>query len=164
VTVVLPPIIVNAFGVPSLVMGGTTTLTFSLTNPNPSTTLTGIAFIDVLNGVVVGTPNGLADGCDAGVISANSGSNTVSLSGATLGPGESCVFAVNVTAIAQGPLTNSTGVVTSIEGGAGTAALAGVMVTAEPAEIIPTLQGWGLLLLATLLMLSATATEALKRP
>ena len=45
---VAPPTIAKAFGAASIVVNGTTTLTFTLTNPNPATALTGVGFTDTL--------------------------------------------------------------------------------------------------------------------
>ncbi len=162
VTVIAPPVIVNAFGVPSLVLGTTTDLRYSITNPNPDRTLSGVGFIDVLTGgLVVATPNGLSDGCSGGTVTAVPGSNSISLNGATLGPGESCVFGVNVTATETGHVVETTGTVISNEGGAGPGSIAGIVVILEQPSAIPTLDRVGLLLL--LLLLSCAAAIVLVR-
>ena len=60
--VVSPPTIAKAFGAASIAVNGTTALTFTLTNPNPGTALTGVGFSDTLPaGLVVATPNGAGD-------------------------------------------------------------------------------------------------------
>jgi hypothetical protein len=91
--------------------------------------LTGIGFSDTLPaGLILSTPNGLAGSCGGGTITATAGSNSISLTGATLGAGGSCTFSVNVTAISAGLQTNTTSAVTSIEGGNGLAATATIAV------------------------------------
>ena len=70
---VAPPTIAKAFGAASIVVNGTTTLTFTLTNPNPGIALNGVGFTDNLPaGLVVATPNGLASTC-GGTVTAVAG-------------------------------------------------------------------------------------------
>jgi uncharacterized repeat protein (TIGR01451 family) len=111
---VLPPIITKAFGDSEvLLFFGSTALSFTLTNPN-TVPLTGLAFTDTLPyGLLVSTPNGLTGSCGGGIITAIAGSNSISLSSATLAPGASCAFSVNVTGTATGVQTNTTSTVTS---------------------------------------------------
>src|SRR5260370_25586279 len=81
-----PPTIAKAFGASSVVLNGTTSLTFTLANPaaNPDT-LTGIAFTDTFPaGIVVATPNGLSGSCGGGTITATQTSGGVSPSRAPL--------------------------------------------------------------------------------
>jgi uncharacterized repeat protein (TIGR01451 family) len=47
-TIVAPPVITKAFGALSIPVGGSTSLTFTITNPNATVTLTTVAFIDTL--------------------------------------------------------------------------------------------------------------------
>jgi uncharacterized repeat protein (TIGR01451 family) len=63
--VVAPPIISKAFGAASILANGTTTLTFTFTNPAANTVaLTGLALSDDLpGGMVVANPNGLSNTC-----------------------------------------------------------------------------------------------------
>ncbi|MFG3701809.1 ice-binding family protein, partial [Micromonospora sp. NPDC047620] len=56
---IAPPTIAKAFGDAIIPSGGTTSLEFTLSNPNPGTSLTGVGFSDTLPaGLVVSTPNG----------------------------------------------------------------------------------------------------------
>ena len=83
---IAPPTIVKAFGAAGIGVGGTTTLTFTIDNPNAVTTLTGVGFNDTLSGgLVVATPNGLTGSCAGTFPVATAGSGTISLTGATLG-------------------------------------------------------------------------------
>ena len=130
VTVVAPPTIAKSFGAPTLSAGGGTTLTFALTNPNATTTLTGVGFTDMLpGGLVVSTPNGLTGTCGGGTITSVPGSRSVSLGGAGLGASASCTVTVNVTATGSGPGNNVTSVVTSVQGGNGGSASASLTVS-----------------------------------
>ena len=132
--VIAPPTIAKAFGAASIGVNGTTTLTVTLTNPNSGTALTGVGFTDVLPaGLVVATPNGLTGSCGGGTITATAGATTVGLAGATLAAGTSCVFAINVKGVAAGSQVNTTGAVTSANGGAGNAATASITVLAPVA-------------------------------
>jgi arabinogalactan endo-1,4-beta-galactosidase len=123
-------------------LNGTTTLTFNLSNPNTNQTLTGISFRDTLpSGQVIAIPNALTGTCGGGTITA--GSNSVNLSGATLSASSSCSFSVNVTGVTSGTQNNTTGAVTSNEGGQGGAATATLIVAGqsqqppEPTDITP---------------------------
>jgi hypothetical protein len=153
-TAIEPPTIVKSFGAVTLPLGGSTSLSFILDNPNPSTALTGVGFTDVLPaGLVVSTPLVLVGGC-SGVITANPGTGVISLAGATLAPSTSCSFSVDVTGTTPGPQNNVSGPVTSVEGGSGGTAIATVTVldpgSGGPASI-PALQPWALGFLGLLL-------------
>lgn len=134
---VLPPTIAKAFGAASVALNGTTTLTFNLSNPNTSQTLSGIGFTDALPpGQVVGTPNALTGSCGGGMVTAVGGSNSVSLSAATLSARASCSFSLNVTGTASGTQKNTTNAVTSNEGGKGAMASA-TLIVAGPSQQPP---------------------------
>ncbi len=133
ITVVAPPTIAKAFGAASIPLNGSTSLSFTITNPNTTVALTGVGFSDTLPaGLVVSTPNGLTGTCGAGTITATAGTNVISLSGGTIAANASCTFSVNVTGIAAGQQTNTTGNVTSTEGGTGGTATASISVEAPP--------------------------------
>jgi hypothetical protein len=125
-----PPTISTAFGAATIPLNGTTSKSFTITNPNPNTSLSGIGFTDTLPaGLVVATPNGLSGSSGGGSITATAGSGTISLSGATLGGGESITFSVNVTGTTSGTKVNTTSAVTSADSGAGSTATARFTVT-----------------------------------
>jgi uncharacterized repeat protein (TIGR01451 family) len=120
-----PPTISKSFGVSSIPVGGTTSLSFTIANPNGGATLTGVGFTDNLPaGLVVATPNGLSGSCGSGTISAIAGSGGISLSGATIAANSVCTLQVNVTGTTAGVKNNTTSAVTSIEGGNGNIASA----------------------------------------
>ncbi len=128
--IALAPTLTKAFGAVSIGPGGTTTLTFTLNNPN-TISLTGLSFADTLpGGLIVATPNGLTGSCDAGTITAVAGTNSIALAGATLAGGASCTFRVDVTALgtAIGLLTNTTGPVLIGQAVAGAVATASIFV------------------------------------
>lgn len=109
---------------------GSTTLSFTITNPlaNPAP-LTGIAFTDVLpSGLTVSAP--LIGACGGGTITAVPGSNSISLSGASLASGASCTFSVQVNGTAVGVQTNTTSTITTAEGLVGSPATASTRVQA----------------------------------
>jgi len=133
VTVVLPPSISKSFGAVSIPLGGTTTLTFKITNPNTTVTLTTVSFTDTLPaGLVVANPNGLTNTCgDAPV--AVPGSNIIILTNGPIAPTATCTLAVNVQATAEANVTNSV-TVTSVEGGTGNTATATLTIGAFSAR------------------------------
>ncbi|PYT99901.1 MAG: hypothetical protein DMG34_20070, partial [Acidobacteria bacterium] len=130
-SVVAPPSISKSFGAASIPVNGTTSLSFTITNPAANTvSLTGVAFTDTLPaGLLVNTPNGLSGTCGGGTITAVAGSSSVSLSGATLAANASCTFSVNVKGTTSGAKNNTTAAVTSTNGGTGNTASASVTVT-----------------------------------
>jgi uncharacterized repeat protein (TIGR01451 family) len=133
ITVVAPPVITKAFGAASIPLNGSTSLSFTIQNNNTTTTLTGVAFSDTLPaGLEVSTPNGLTGTCGSGTITAVAGSSVISLSGGTLPASSSCTFSVNVTGTTAGAKNNTTGNVTSTEGGTGGTASASIKVEAPP--------------------------------
>ena len=136
ITVVAPPIIIKAFGAASIPLNGSSTsLSFTIQNNNATVGLTGVGFSDTLPaGLAISTPNGLTGSCGGGTITATAGTNVISLSGATLASGTSCNFSVNVTGTTAGQKDNTTGAVTSTEGGTGGTASASVIVVAPPVD------------------------------
>jgi uncharacterized repeat protein (TIGR01451 family) len=130
-----PPTITKSFGAASIPVNGSTSLTFSITNPDGANPRTGVAFTDNLPaGLVVATPNGLSGTCGAGTITATAGSGTITLAGGTLAAGGNCTFSVNVTGTTAGVKNNSTQV-TSIEAGPGNTTNASITVAAPPVII-----------------------------
>ena len=133
ITVVAAPTLAKAFGAASIPLNGSTSLSFTVTNPNTTAAFTGVGFSDTLPaGLVISTPNGLTGSCGGGTITATQGTNVISLSGATLAANACCTFSINVTGIAAGTQNNTTGAVTSTEGGTGGTASASINVVAPP--------------------------------
>lgn len=118
------PTLTKSFGSTPQLNFGSAPLTFTVTNPNNGT-LTGISFTDTLPGSLsVSSPNGLSGSCDGGTITAVPGSQTISLTGATLAANASCTFSVQVLAAGFGPVTNTTSNITADGGLVGTPATA----------------------------------------
>jgi hypothetical protein len=152
VAAIAAPTFSKAFG-GTIPLNGSTTLSFTITNPNGSP-LTGVGFTDTFPaGLVVSTPNGLTGSCGGGTITAVAGSGSVTLAGATLAPSGSCTFSVSVTGNSLGTKVNTTSAITSVEGGSGTTATANLIVGVIPP--VPTLQQWALWLLGLLMLISA---------
>ncbi|HVG91825.1 MAG TPA: hypothetical protein VNB54_10090, partial [Alphaproteobacteria bacterium] len=142
ITVVAPPTISKAFGAGSIPLNGTTSVTFTISNPNTTAAgdLTGVAFSDTLpvsSGpgtatLVVATPNGVANTC-SGTVTATAGTGVISLSGASVAHNASCTLTVNVTGTVEGDANNTTGAITSTQGGTGaTSNTATLKVVAPP--------------------------------
>lgn len=135
-SVVGPPAITKAFGATNIPLNGTTSLTFTITNPNTVSAISGVAFTDSLPaGLIVATPNGLNGVC-GGAVTAAPGSGSIGLTGGTLAAGASCMIVVDVSGTTSGGKNNTTGNVTSTEGGTGNTASATVLVVAPPTLMI----------------------------
>ncbi len=118
-----PPSMRIAFDPASVEEGATSKLTFTIKNPEAnSVALSGVAVTDTL-------PDGLAvsllksNDC-GGTVSAVHGGRSISLTGGTIAANSSCTVAVEVTGTVAGRLTNTTGVVSSSNGGNGNTASA----------------------------------------
>jgi uncharacterized repeat protein (TIGR01451 family) len=121
------PVIAKVFGAASIPLNGSTSLSFTITNPNVASSLTNVAFTDTLPaGLVVSTPNGLAGSCGGGVITATAGSGSILLAGATLAGSASCSFSVNVTGTSAGTKVNA--VTVNSDQGTGNTATASITV------------------------------------
>lgn len=137
-----PPTIAKSFGAASIPLNGSTSLSFTITNPNTiilgmDPPLSGVGFTDTLpTGLVVSTPNGLTGSCGGGAITATAASGSVSLTGAALADGASCTFAVNVTGTTAGTKNNTTGAVYSNESGNGNTASASLVVQAVSIPVL----------------------------
>ena len=105
----------KAFGAASILIGQSTSLTFTVTNPNPTfTTLTSLSFADGLPGrLMVASPNGLEH--LRGQLLRSPGSAIVSMGNVTLAPGASCTWKVDVIATSAGTKNNTTNHISSTE-------------------------------------------------
>jgi len=132
-SVVATPVINKTFGTTNLITGETTSLTFTITNPNGATALTGVGFTDTLPAGLDVTSATVDLPCNAsGTLTLTDNSpnpDTIVLSGATLAGGSFCTFSVDVTGTTAGTYTNTV-TVTSDGGCTGNTASATVIVRA----------------------------------
>ncbi|HXA30818.1 MAG TPA: hypothetical protein VNV87_01065, partial [Acidimicrobiales bacterium] len=127
-----PPSITKSFGAASIPVGGTTSLTFTISNPNTGG-IGGVAFTDSLPaGLVVATPNGLTSTC-GGTTTAVAGSGSVTLSGGSLAASASCSVVVTVQGTSGGVKNNS--VTVTSDNGPGNTSNASLTVIAPPVII-----------------------------
>jgi hypothetical protein len=135
--VVAPPSIAASFTPATVAQNGSSTLTFMITNPTANTVgAAAVAFTDTLpSGLVVATPNGLANTC-GGTATSVAGSGSVSLTGGTIAAGSSCTMSVTVNTSTPGTFVNTSSPVTSTNGGAGNTGTATLLVAAPPAAHI----------------------------
>jgi uncharacterized repeat protein (TIGR01451 family) len=158
---IVPFTVGKSFAPGTIAIGSPSVLTILLTNPNPQA-VNGVAFTDTYPSGMVNTSNAAAaSSCGGTVIAANSG-NSVALTGGTIPASGSCTVTVNVMAIFVGNYVNTTGPVTSTNGGnAGTATAA----LSVPGVIqqVPTLSQWALILLAGLLAIAGGARTSARR-
>jgi uncharacterized repeat protein (TIGR01451 family) len=123
--VVSPPSIVKSFSAATVPLNASVTLTFTITNPNGATDLTGVSFNDTLpSGLIIANPDSLTGTCDPGVITP--AVTSINLVGGTILAGSSCTFSIDVLAVSGGTQVNTTDPVTSNEGGTGNTATASV--------------------------------------
>lgn len=117
-----PPTFTKTFGPDQIFLGGTSVLTFTLSNPNSVTGLSNIHFTDLLPAglVVAGSPT--VTGTCSGTITANPFETMISYAGGSLAPGASCSFSVRVQALTSGTKTNIAGPVSTTESGTGSTA------------------------------------------
>jgi hypothetical protein len=100
-----PPVLGESFSQPTIVAGGTSTITITLSNPNDTAATITSPLVDTLpSGVVV---SGVASTTSGGTVSAPIGGSTVSLTGGTIPANGSVTITVSVTAPAAGTYVNS---------------------------------------------------------
>ena len=141
--VVPPPTISKAFSPTSIAVGGTSTLSLTITNPNTGVPLAGVAFSDTLPArvQVAATPN-VSNAC-GGTVSATAGGGVISLSGGSIAASGSCTISVDVTATSAGAKNNTTGAVSSTNGGTGaTSNTATLTVTANALTALSPAKVW----------------------
>src|SRR5207237_677663 len=83
--------------------------------------------------VVASTPN-VSNTC-AGTVTATAGSGVISLSGGSMAHNTSCTLSVDVTGTIEGDANNTTGVISSTEGGTGTASNTATLKVVAPPTI-----------------------------
>ena len=128
-----PPTTTKAFNPINIAPNGISTLSITITNPAVNTAqLNGVAFTDNFPAnLVVANPDGLINTC-GGAVTAAVGSGSVSLTGGTIAINSFCTVSVNVTSSVVGSYLNSTGMVSSTNGGIGNSASATLGVAFPP--------------------------------
>lgn len=135
-----PPTIAKSFSAATVGLNGSVTLTFTLTNPNPATDLTGVSFSDDMPaGLLIANPDSLGGTCDTSVVTLSP--TNISMVGTVLLANSSCTLSIDVLATAAGDQVNTTGAITSVEGGTGGTATATVSVLVPDLTITKTHTG-----------------------
>jgi uncharacterized repeat protein (TIGR01451 family) len=132
--VIAPPSIAKSFNQASILVGGTSTLAFTITNPNQLTALNGIGFTDTLPAGLTATNGTTNSLCGSGSL-VITGGNLLTFSGGSLSANSNCNFSVQVTGATIGTKNNITSAVTSTEGGPGNTASA-TLVVSNPVPLI----------------------------
>lgn len=132
ITVIDPPTLTKSFTPNSIPLNGTSTLQFTLSNPNTTLTLNTLSFTDTLPAGVTTPDVGATTVCTNGSYSVTA--NVLTFSKPSLLPGapNNCTFSITVTGTTTGPKTNTTSTVTTTNSNAGTAATANLDVIAPP--------------------------------
>ncbi len=165
-----PPSIVKSFTPSNITVGGTSTLTLVITNPNASVALTGIAVTDTFPvGMTVAAPLTTSNTCGGtlldnlgGVLAA--GAAGIQLTGGNIAAASNCTLTVNVTVSADGAYVNTTNNVTSTNGGTGNTGSATLNTVAPPSitkAFSPTTIPAGGVTTITLVITNPNATVAL---
>ncbi|MBI4747502.1 MAG: DUF11 domain-containing protein [Acidobacteria bacterium] len=123
-----PPTLTKSFTPDTILVGQTSVLTFTITNPNSNSGLSGISFTDPLpGGVLIANPNGLVNGC-GGTVTATSGTGTITYGSGNLAANGSCTFSVTVLGATTGTKVNTTNPISAMESGSGGTATATLVV------------------------------------
>jgi hypothetical protein len=131
-----PPTIAKSFSPTTIVEGGNSTLSFTITNPNASVSLSAIAFADTFPAgmEVFGAP-GATNTC-GGTFTTAVHATTIRLSGGSLPAGGSCSLSVKVLATAAGQLNNTTGTIRSTPGGMGATSNTATLTVNTPITLV----------------------------
>ncbi len=125
------PTFSKAFTPDTIGPGSTSSLVFTIEKSGGSAPADDLAFTDVLPaGIAIAAPSGAVTDCAGGVLSAPDGGGVISLTGARLGPGNTCGVRVNV--VGTSTATNVSGALTSSLGTSGTAGATLTVDSARP--------------------------------
>src|SRR5258708_33206012 len=114
----------------------TTTLNFTIANPNPSAALSEIAFTNRLPDGLILASGGVSTNCGGTLkATANPGSQDIQVSGVTLAGSASCNLSVNVAGSHPGSHSNTTAPVSSLESGPGATTNTAPLIVVAPPSI-----------------------------
>jgi uncharacterized repeat protein (TIGR01451 family) len=128
------PSVAKGFAPSTIAAGGTSTLTITLNNANPSA-INGAAFTDNLpGGMLVASPANASTTCVGGSVTAAAGGTTIALAGGQIPASGACTVTANVTVATAGSYTNTipAGTVASSNAGVNTASSQSLIVTPAP--------------------------------
>jgi CSLREA domain-containing protein len=131
------PLMTAQFGAPSIPLGGSTTLTFTIENQNEGTALNGVGFTNAL-------PAGLSfasGSSNCGGTVNFSPPSTATFSGGIIPANSECQVVVEVTATSPGEQSDTSGAVTSSNGGTGNTVSVGINVLAPSLSVSKTHTG-----------------------
>jgi uncharacterized protein YhjY with autotransporter beta-barrel domain len=115
----------------TIVTGGTSTLTFTLTNPNSAVALAGVAdAVTLPGGVAVAAVPNASSSC--GTFTPSSGATSLSVSSGSLAASSSCTFKVDVTPSTSGTKTIPTGTPSATGAAAGAAGTSATLTVDSP--------------------------------
>jgi mucin-19 len=136
--VLSPPTVLKAFSPSAVSVSGTSQLKITITNPNASTALAGVAFSDTYPAGLVNTAAAAGAitgaGC-SGTVTATNGGNTLALSAGVVPAGGSCDITVNVSSATAATYNNNSGAVTTTNAGTGAASIGTLSVVSGPAPL-----------------------------
>jgi uncharacterized repeat protein (TIGR01451 family) len=132
--IINPPGISKSFLTNPILITAVTTLHFTITNPNASTALTGVAFTDPFPSGMTRAFSPAASQCGGSVTSSTT---SVTLSGGVIAAGGSCTVSIDVTAATVGNYLNTSGRVSSTNGGMGNTAFAMLTVNDSAVHLHP---------------------------
>jgi mucin-19 len=131
--VIANPSISKVFAPSAVAPGVPSTLTFTLTNPNAGTPLTGVNFSDSYPGTLVNaTSPSISNTCGGTLSGGTAGTNTIGLTGVNLAASATCTISVQVSSPTANSFANVSGAVGSTNGGTGNTANATLIVAASP--------------------------------
>jgi CSLREA domain-containing protein len=131
-----PPTISKSFMPMSILVGGTSTLSFSIQNPSAAHGQTGIFFRDNFpSGMQVAAAPNASNTC-GGTFTATAGATFVHLNGGSLAPSGSCSLSVLVKATKAGMLNNVTLPISSNNGGTGAASNTATLTVNNPITLV----------------------------
>ena len=149
-----PPDFSKSFDPANVSRGQVTTLTFVIDNTASSMDATGLDFTDFLpSGMTIADPANATTDCVGGTLTANPGDTVIQYTNGAVSALSLCTVSVDVVTILLGDNVNTTEALSSSLGDSGTAT--GVLAVGIATPQIPTLGGWGLILLALGLALAA---------